>query len=357
MSKDYYEILGVPKAASQDEIKKSYRKLALQFHPDRNPGDKQSEEKFKEIAEAYAVLSDEEKRKRYDSGGMDNFSGGFDFDPFEMFRRGGFNIDDFIGQHFGGAHKRQENYVPKGTDLRISMFFTLEELFNGVDKKISLKAKTRCSSCGGNGSKDGKNSETCPICLGSGTIKITQRTIFGVNYISQQCQQCGGGGKIIKEVCSDCFGSGLREEDVVAEFKIPRGARDGDVLNVSGKGNASNKHGGQNGDLLVLVKQLPHEYFNRQDADIGYIKKISFYQAVIGDDVEIPCVDGKIKIKIDPGTESEKTVRIQGKGMWHINSNHRGDLFVTFKIIVPAKITNEEKNLLKKLSQSENFKN
>lgn len=367
MNKDYYQILGVSNTATPEEIKKAYRKLALQYHPDKNPGNKDAEDKFKEIAEAYSVLGDDEKRGRYNRGGMNQF-GGHDaggFDPWDMFRKGGgfgggFNADDVFEQYFGrGANsgqRRQEQVIFKGSDLRISMSFTLEELFTGVEKKIIIKAKSKCKSCDGNGSKDGKSIVNCEQCGGTGQFRMTQRTIMGTQYIMQKCPYCGGFGQVVKEVCPDCLGAGLKDEERVVEFKIPKGSGINDILKVAGQGNASNKKNGINGDLLVLIHEIPHNVFTRIGADLKVFQPISFTQAVIGDSVGISYLDGKVKINIEPGTESEKIVRIVGKGMFRPDSEVRGDLYVVFKIIVPKKITKEEKEILKKLNNLENFK-
>lgn len=366
MNKDYYQTLGVSKTATPEEIKKAYRKLALQYHPDKNPGNKEAEEKFKEIAEAYSVLGDDEKRSRFDRGGMNQAHGGnYDFDPWEMFRRGGFagggfNVDDIFEQYFGrgahGAQGRPEQVIFKGSDLRISMSFTLEELFHGVNKKIVIKAKTKCKSCDGNGSKDGKSISNCEQCGGTGQIKTVQRTIVGMSYVTQKCPYCGGVGQVVKEVCPDCKGAGLNEEEKIVEFSVPKGSGSNDILKITGQGNASNKKNGISGDLLVLIYEAPHAIFTRAGADLKVIQPVSFTQAVLGDSLEIPHIDGKVKINIDPGTESEKIVRIIGKGMTRPDSETRGDLYVVFRIMVPKKTTKEEKEILKKLNNLENFK-
>ncbi|MBQ2510674.1 MAG: molecular chaperone DnaJ [Bacteroidales bacterium] len=361
--RDYYEVLGVDRNATPDELKKAYRKLALQYHPDRNPGDKEAEEKFKEAAEAYDVLSNPDKKARYDQfghAGMEGAygQGGMDMNDIfsnlgsifgDLFGGGGFRTG-FSGFGGGGGAARR---VLRGTNLRIKVKLTLEEIDRGCEKKIKVSKYVPCKTCGGSGAKDGKT-ETCSHCHGSGVVTETKRTILGMMQTQSACPQCGGEGRIVKDKCHDCHGDGIVKSDEIITIKIPAGVQDGVQLAMQGMGNAAPR-GGINGDLIILVEEQEHELFERQDANLYYNAFITFADAAMGATIEIPTLNGKVKIKVDAGTPSGRVVRLRGKGLPIMNGYGRGDLLVSLNVWVPKELTREEKKLLEELQKHDNF--
>ncbi|MCR4417575.1 MAG: molecular chaperone DnaJ [Ignavibacteria bacterium] len=365
--RDYYEVLGVPRNASQEEIKKAYRKLAMQYHPDRNPGNKEAEEKFKEAAEAYEVLSDPEKRRRYDQFGHAGMQG-TDFreytdinDIFNAFRDifsgtgfGGSIFDDF----FGGStstRSRRTGSVQRGSDLRVKIKLTLEEIATGVSKKIKIKRYKKCSSCNGTGAESGSGHKTCPVCNGTGEIRQVSRSVFGQFVNITTCNNCGGEGRVISNPCKVCGGEGRVQEEATVNVEIPAGVSTGNYLTLRGEGNAG-RRGGPAGDLIVVVEELPHEIFQRQGDDIIYELNLSIPEAVLGGEVEVPTLTGKAKIKLEPGLSPGKILRMKGKGLPNINTKKQGDQLIVVNIYVPQKISNQEKELMQTLMNSPNFK-
>ena len=367
--RDYYEVLGVQKDASADEIKKAYRKKAIQYHPDKNPGDKEAEEKFKEAAEAYEVLSNPDKRQRYDQFGHEGLNGAGDFggfggegmsmdDIFSMFGdifggRGGFG-----GFGFGGSRSGASQRKFRGSDLRVKVKLNLKEISTGVQKKFKLKKYVTCSHCHGTGAEGGSGMETCPTCHGTGTVTRTQQSIFGTIQTQTTCPQCGGEGKIIKNKCKHCGGEGIVYGEEVVEVKIPAGVAEGMQVTINGKGNAA-KHNGVPGDLLVVIDEERHPDLIRDQEDLIYNLLLSFPTAALGGSVEIPTIDGKAKVKIEPGTQPGKVLRLRGKGLPIINSYGSttgvGDLLVNISVYIPETLNKDEKNALEKLQDSENF--
>ncbi len=360
--RDYYEVLGVDKNATPDELKKAYRKLALQYHPDRNPGDKEAEEKFKEAAEAYDVLSNPDKKARYDQFGMAGMDGAYGqggMDMNDIFSQFGSIFGDLFGGGFrtgfsgfggGGGGARR---VLRGTDLRIKVKLTLEEIDHGCEKKIKVNKYVPCKTCHGSGSKDGKT-EVCPHCHGAGVVTETKRTILGMMQTQSACPQCGGEGRIVKDKCPDCHGDGIVKSDEIITINIPAGVQDGIQLAMQGKGNAGPR-GGIAGDLIVLIEELEHDTFERQDANLYYNAFITYADAALGASVEIPTLNGKVKIKIDAGTPSGRVVRLRGKGLPVMNGYGRGDLLVCLNVWVPKELTREEKKILEDLQKHPNF--
>ena len=368
--RDYYEVLGVSKDASADDIKKAYRKLALKYHPDRNPGDKEAEEKFKEAAEAYDVLSDETKRRRYDqfgfaADGAGGFGGGAGFSVEDIFR----NFGDIFGGHFGGGSggfgdifgdifgggASSGRRVEKGSDIRIRLKLTLEEIMNGADKKVKINKLVSCPECGGKGAKSEADIQTCPDCHGSGYVVRQSRSIFGITQTQTACNRCGGTGKIVTKPCHKCGGSGLVKAPEEIAFKVPAGVAEGMTLTVQGKGNAA-RYGGINGDLYVAIEEEPHKDFERDGNDLIYPLFISVPDAIDGCEVEIPAIGGKLKIKIPAGTQSGKVLRVRGKGVPDVNGYGRGDLHIYVQVWIPTRLSAEEKKLVEKLKGCEGFK-
>ena len=366
--RDYYEVLGVERNASAEEIKKAYRKKAIQYHPDRNPGDKAAEEKFKEAAEAYEVLSNPEKRARYDqfghagvSGAAGNggpfggFSGGMSMDDiFSMFGdifggHGGFGGFSGFG---GGGTSQQRRY--RGSDLRVKVKLTLKEISTGVEKKFKLKKYVACPHCHGSGAEGAGGVETCPTCKGSGTVIRNQQTILGTMQTRTTCPTCGGEGHIIKNKCKECGGEGIVYGEEVVTVKIPKGVADGMQLSMSGKGNAG-KHNGVPGDLLILVEEEPDKELIRDGNDVLYNLLLNFPTAALGGTVEIPTIDGRVKVKIEPGTQPGKVLRLRNKGLPSINGYGTGDLLVNVSVYVPETLTKDEKKMMEELDKSENF--
>lgn len=363
--RDYYEILGISKEAAADEIKKAYRKKAIQYHPDKNPGNKEAEESFKEAAEAYEILSNPDKKARYDRFGHAGMSGnsGFSGDGMtfdDIFSRFGDVFGDAFGGGFGGffggggGGRGGGRRVNKGTNLRVTVKLTLDEIANGTTKKIKVKKYVACKECGGNGEKGGKSSKTCPTCSGRGVQARIVNTIMGQMQTTTTCQTCGGDGKIIEEKCTKCYGEGVVTGEELIELKIPAGVSEGVQLSVSGKGNAA-RRGGINGDLLVVIQEVEHEDFQRDGNDLIYNLFISIPDAVLGSNSEIPTLQGKVKIKIEAGTQSGKILRLRGKGLPDLNGYSKGDLMVRINVFIPSSVSKEDKVLLQKIQESDTF--
>jgi molecular chaperone DnaJ len=364
--RDYYEVLGVDKKASEDEIKKAYRKIAIKYHPDRNPGDKTAEEKFKEAAEAYSVLSDKQKRQQYDQFGFDgpNMGGGFG-----GFGAGGFSMDDIFSMFgdvfggrggfggfsgFGGGQRAQY----RGTDLRLKVRLTLQEISTGVTKKFKVRKDIVCSECNGSGAQNGSGSETCPTCHGQGYTVRTVRSILGMMQTQSECPTCHGEGTVIKNKCPHCSGQGIVKGEEVVEINIPAGVAEGMVVNVPGKGNAA-PHNGVPGNIQVYVEEEPNDTFVRDGQDIIYNLLLDFPTAALGGEVDIPTIEGtKVKIKIEPGTQPGKTLRLRGKGLPAVQGygSGRGDLVVQVSVYVPKTLDRHERQVLEELRNSDNFK-
>jgi molecular chaperone DnaJ len=363
--RDYYEVLEVPKTATADEIKKAYRKQAIKYHPDKNPGDKVAEEKFKEAAEAYEVLSDPQKRQRYDQfghagmGGASGFSGGgmsMD-DIFSHFGDifGGGSFGSFFGGGFGGSRRGgPQTRVNKGTNLRVKVKLTLSEVANGVTKKIKVNKYVACDKCNGTGAFDSNSYSNCSTCHGSGVVTRITNTILGQMQQSSVCPNCGGDGRIITRRCTSCGGEGIVQKEDIVTLNIPAGVADGMQLSVSGKGNAA-RHGGINGDLLVVIQEEEHPELIRDGNDLIYSLFLSMPDAILGTTAEIPTVDGKVKIKIDPGTQSGKILRLRGKGIPELNGYGRGDLLVNIQVWTPQNVTRDEARIIEKLKESDSF--
>ena len=366
--RDYYEVLEVSRSASVDEIKKAYRKLAIKYHPDRNPGDAEAEAKFKEAAEAYDVLHDPQKRQQYDQFGFDAPGGGFGGgNPFGG--AGGFSMDDIFsmfgdvfGGHgggfggFGGGGQQTPKY--RGSDLRLKVRLSLQEVATGVTKKFKVRKDVTCEHCHGTGAEGGSGTETCPNCHGSGVEIRTQQSMFGMIQTQTACHVCGGEGTIIKNKCTHCQGEGVVKGEEVVEINIPAGVAEGMVVNVPGKGNAG-KHNGVTGNIQVYIEEEPNETFVRDGQNVIYNLLLDFPTAVLGGQVEIPTIDGSnVKIKIEPGTQPGKTLRLRGKGLPAVQGYGTGvgDLVVHISIYVPKELTKSEKKAIEELRDSENFR-
>lgn len=352
--RDYYEVLGVSRTATDDELKRAYRKLAKQYHPDTNPGDKSAEAKFKEASEAYAILSDPDKRRQYDQFGHAAFeggaggAGGFDFSSFDM----GDIFGDIFGDLFGGRSRRANNGPMQGANLRTSVRITFEEAVFGTEKELDLNLKDDCGSCRGTGAKPGTSPETCHKCGGKGQVIYTQQSLFGMIRNVQTCPDCRGSGKIIKEKCSDCYGSGYVTGRKKIKVIIPAGIDNGQSVRIRGKGEPG-INGGPRGDLLVDIDVSRHPIFQRRDYDIYSTAPISFATAVLGGDVRISTVDGDVIYTVKPGTQTDTKVRLREKGVPTLrNKNIRGDHYVTLVVQVPTNLTSEQKELLRKFDDA-----
>ncbi|MBO5603416.1 MAG: molecular chaperone DnaJ [Prevotella sp.] len=366
--RDYYEVLGVDKNASEDDIKKAYRKIAIKYHPDRNPGNKEAEEKFKEAAEAYDVLHDPQKRQQYDQFGFDGPQG---MGGFGGFSSGGFSMDDIFSMFgdvfggrggfsgfggFGGGQRQAAQH--RGSDLRLKVRLTLQEVSAGVTKKFKVKKDVVCQHCQGTGAEKGSSNETCATCHGSGVVTRTTQSLFGLMQSQSVCPTCGGEGKVIKNKCKHCGGTGIVKGEEVVEIKIPAGVAKGMVVNVPGKGNAG-IHNGISGNIQVLIDEEENDTFVRDGQDVIYNLLLDFPTAALGGNVEIPTIEGtKVRIKIEPGTQPGKTLRLRGKGLPAVQGygSGRGDIVVNISVYVPKSLNREEKNMLEKLKDSDNFK-
>ena len=360
--RDYYEVLGVAKGASEDEIKKAYRQLAKKYHPDLNPGDKDAEAKFKEVNEAYEVLSDKDKRARYDqfghagvdpnfgggAGGGSPFQGGFDFtDIFDSFFGGGFG---------GGARRANPNAPRRGSDVQANIAISFEEAAKGCKKTVTYSQIDTCDQCRGTGAAAGTSPKTCEHCHGTGQVRISQRTPFGVVQSSQTCDRCGGTGKIVETPCKTCDGKGRVRRHKSIEVTVPAGIDDEQILNVGGKGNAG-VNGGPNGDLHVYVSVRPHPLFERRGNDVWCEMPITFTQAALGADVEGPTLDGKVSYHVHEGTQPGDVFRLKGKGIQGLGSRMRGDQYVQVTVEVPRNLSKRQKEILAELDKASDDKN
>ncbi len=370
--RDYYEILGIPKNADDAAIKKAYRKKALEFHPDRNPGDKQAEENFKEAAEAYEVLSNADKRARYDryghagvdpnmgGGGFRGGSGGMTMeDIFAQFGDifgggggGGSPFDEFFRGGRGGGGRRPTGQ--RGSNLRIKVKLTLEEIATGVTKKIKVKKQVGCDTCGGSGAKDRSSVQTCGTCRGSGYVRQVRSTFLGQMQTTTTCPTCQGSGEVVTANCPNCKGDGRVYGDETIEIDIPAGVSEGMQLSLSGKGNMGAK-GGPPGDLLLNIEEVPHEELHRDGLNIIYDLHLNIADAALGTSVEVPVIDGRVKIKVPPGTQAGKIFRLKGKGVPSVQSYEKGDQLIQVNVWTPKKMTDEERRILEKIRELPNF--
>ena len=364
--RDYYEVLGVPKTASDDEIKSAYRKLAKKYHPDLNPGDKAAEEKFKEVGEAYEILSDKDKRARYDqfghagvdpnygAGAGGGFGGGFG---------GGVDLGDLFGDlfgggfgGFGGGRRANPNAPRKGGDIRVSLVLSFMEAVHGCTKTVSVNRQDTCPECGGTGAAKGTSPETCPDCHGSGYVTVQQRTPFGVMQSSQPCSRCGGKGKIIKSPCSKCHGSGKTSSTKRVEVKVPAGIDDDQSMRLTGLGDAG-LNGGPSGDLHVYVNVRPHPIFERRGDDVWCEMPITFSQAALGAEVTVPTIDGRVSYQVREGTQPGDVFKLKDRGIPHLNGRGKGNQFVRVTIEVPKNLSQKQKQLLQEFDSCAEEKN
>lgn len=359
--RDYYEVLGVAKGASEDEIKKAYRKMAKQYHPDLNPGNKEAEAKFKEVNEAYEVLSDSDKRSRYDqfghagvdpnfgggAGGGSPFQGGFDFTDI---------FDSFFGGGFGGGRRANPNAPRRGSDTEANLVISFEEAAKGCKKTVTYHQVENCSDCGGTGAAAGTSPKTCPNCGGTGQVRINQRTPFGVVQSSQTCDRCRGTGKIVETPCKTCDGKGRVRRKKTVEVTVPAGIDDEQILNVGGKGNAG-VNGGPNGDLHIYISVRPHPIFERRGMDVWCEMPITFTQAALGADVVVPTLDGKVSYHVHEGTQPGDVFKLKGKGIQSLHGRGRGDQYVQVTVEVPKNLNKKQKELLTELDSASDEKN
>ena len=357
--RDYYEVLGVDKSASEDEIKRAYKKMARKYHPDLNPDNKEAEEKFKEVNEAYEVLSDSDKKARYDqfgfagvdpnygagAGGGAYGAGGFDFGDL------GDIFGSFFGGGFGSAQRRTPNAPQRGESIRLSVTISFEEAAFGCEKEVSVDRYETCAVCHGSGCADGTSPEVCPDCHGSGQVQVRRQTPMGVFATTSPCGRCGGKGRIIKTPCTACRGSGLERKRRTIQAKIPAGIDNGQTISIRGQGHAG-KNGCPSGDLLITITVRPHELFSREGTSVLCEAPITFAQAVLGAELEIPTIDGKVKYDLPEGTQSGTTFRLKGKGIPELNGRGRGDQYVTVYIETPRNLNREQKEALKKFAES-----
>ena len=357
--RDYYEVLGVSKGASEDEIKKAYKKLARKYHPDMNPGDKEAEEKFKEVNEANEVLSDPEKKARYDqfgfagvdpnygagAGGAGGFGGGFDFGDL------GDIFGSFFGGGFGGGQRRNPNAPQRGESIRASVSVSFTDAAFGCEKSVTLERSEMCGTCKGNGCAPGTTPEVCPDCHGTGTVQVRRQTPMGVFASNGPCRKCGGTGRLIHQPCPDCRGGGTVRKRKTIQVTIPAGIDHGQTISLRGQGNAG-KNGGPAGDLLITVMVQPHDLFRRDGVDVFCEAPITFTQAVLGAELEIPTIDGKVKYSIPEGTQTGTVFRLKGKGIPVLNGRGRGDQYVTVTIETPRNLNKEQKEALRKFSET-----
>jgi len=359
--RDYYEVLGVSKGATREEIKKAYRQQALKYHPDKNPGDKKAEEKFKEAAAAYEVLSNDEKRARYDRFGHEGVNGaGGGFSGGGMTMEDIFSsFGDIFGDAFGGfagfgGARRSGRRVNKGSNLRVKVRLNLSEIASGTEKKIKVNKYVTCSTCGGSGAADENSMTTCSACHGSGHVTRITNTLLGQMQTTSVCPACNGEGKTITKKCSTCYGEGIVQKEEIIKINIPAGVSRGMQMNVEGKGNAA-RRGGVNGDLLVVMDEEEHPLLIREGNDLIYNLFISIPDSILGTNVEVPTVDNNVKIKIEPGTQPGKFLRLRGKGLPEVNGYGRGDLLVNVNVWIPRNLTRDEIKTIEKFRDSESF--
>ncbi|MCB0570972.1 MAG: molecular chaperone DnaJ [Phaeodactylibacter sp.] len=360
--RDYYEILGVPKDADQAAVKKAYRKLAIQYHPDKNPGNKEAEEKFKEAAEAYEVLSDADKKARYDryghagvNQGGGGFSGGMTMEDIfqqfgDIFGESGSPFESF----FGGARGRTRSRGQRGGNVRIKVALTLEEIASGVTKRIKVKKQATCDHCGGSGAKDSQSVQTCPSCRGAGYVRQVKNTFLGQMQTTTTCPTCNGSGQQVVANCPKCKGQGSIAGEEVIDIEIPAGVEENMQLSMRGKGHAG-LQGGPPGDLLINIEEKPHESLQRDGMNLIHELYLNFADAAIGTSIEVPTIDGRVKIKIPPGTQSGKIFRLQGKGLPSVQAYGAGDQLIHVNVWTPKKLNDEERELLEKLREMPNF--
>ena len=356
--RDYYEVLGIQKGASEDEIKKAYKKLARKYHPDMNPGDKEAEEKFKEVNEANEVLSDPEKKARYDQFGFAGvdpnygagagggaYGGGFDFGDL------GDIFGSFFGGGFGGGQRRNPNAPQRGESIRVSVSVSFTEAAFGCEKSVTLERSEQCPTCKGNGCAPGTTPEICPDCHGTGTVQTRRQTPMGVFASNGPCRKCGGTGRLIHQPCPDCRGTGAVRKRKTIKVNIPAGIDHGQTISLRGQGNAG-RNGGPAGDLLITVMVQPHELFRRDGVDVFCEAPITFAQAVLGAELEIPTIDGKVKYSIPEGTQTGTVFRLKGKGIPVLNGRGRGDQYVTVTIETPRNLNKEQREALRRFSET-----
>lgn len=365
--RDYYEILGVTRGAATDEIKKAYRKAALKYHPDRNPNNKEAEEKFKEAAEAYEVLSDSDKRHRYDQYGHEGLRAGADFHGYANVNDIFSNFSDIFGSGFGGSifdevfsggrgqPRRSRGTGSPGSDLKIRLKLSMEEIATGVEKKLKVKRWKTCDTCEGSGAKTGSTRTICPVCNGTGEVRQVSRSVFGQFVNISSCSNCEGEGRIIKDHCPACAGEGRVHGETTMKVSVPAGVSDGNYIPLHGQGNAGQR-GGPAGDIIVIIEEEPHAIFTRSGDDVMLDLLVSFPEAALGTDVEIPTLTGRARMKIEAGTQSGKILRMRDKGIPHLNGYGRGDQLVRVNVWIPTRLAKEDKELLKGLSKNENFK-
>ncbi len=362
--RDYYQVLGVDRKANQDEIKKAYRKLALQYHPDRNPGNKEAEEKFKEAAEAYEVLGDAQKRQRYDQFGHEGMRG-TDFRPFTDINDIFSTFGDIFGGGFGGSifdemfgtgsRQRQSRTAgTPGSDLKIRLKLTMEEIGEGVEKKLKVKRWKVCDTCRGTGARSGQSMVKCPVCNGTGEIRQVSRSVFGQFVNITTCHNCNGEGKVIREPCLACKGDGRVQGETTIKVSIPAGVSEGNYIPLRGEGNAGIR-GGPAGDIIVVIEEEPHPVFTRNGDDVILDLLVSFPEAALGADIDVPTLSGRARLKIEPGTQSGSILRMRDKGIPHLNSFGRGDQLVRVNVWVPTSVNAQERSALKQLAESENI--
>jgi molecular chaperone DnaJ len=359
--KDYYEILGVDKNASKDDIKKAYKKLALQYHPDRNQGNKESEEKFKEVGEAYSVLSDDNKRAKYDRFGHEGLrggpqGGGFDFSGFD-FGDAESIFEQFFGGGFGGSSRgrRSAGASRRGSDLQISIKLTLEDISKETVKKIKLNKYVKCKNCNGSGAKSISSISKCSSCGGTGEIRTVQRSILGQFVNVSPCSTCDGTGEMILDKCPLCSGEGRVREEHTVSVTIPAGVSEGQYLTLSGEGN-SGKRGGQPGDLIVIIQEKEHKYFTRDRENLYYDLQLSVSEAALGAEIEVPIIEGKVKLKVPAGTQPGKKLMLKDKGLPVLNGYGKGDLIVRISVWIPTKLSKKSKELFESLETLEDIK-
>jgi molecular chaperone DnaJ len=363
--RDYYQVLGVSRNATPEELKKAYRKLAMQYHPDRNPGNKEMEEKFKEAAEAYEVLSDADKKRRYDQFGHDGMRGG-DFrystgdvnDIFSAFGdifgggMGGSIFDSMFGDQ--GRGRQRAATGSQGSDLKVRLKLTLEEIAEGVEKKLKIKKWKTCDTCHGTGARSSSQRVTCPVCGGSGELRQVSRSVFGQFVNISTCNNCGGEGKIVQEPCLTCKGDGRVQGETTIKVNIPAGVTEGNYIPLRGEGNVG-RRGGPAGDIIVVIEEEPHSFLIRNGDDVVLDLLVSFPEAALGADITVPTLSGRAKLKIDPGTQSGRILRMREKGIPHLNSYGRGDQLVRVNVWVPTSLSSAEKAAIKGLEQMENL--